>query len=145
MPSHYLNQLLSIAPLGTNFSEMSIKILKISFTKIHMKMSSAKWRPFCRGVGGGGWWVKLSYNFGEQREAPGRDGFHHDPGSLGGSCTTPAMRRMSKLQSCQIWRAADSRSAWYTYTLLENRSITSRLTHSRVGRPAGLNRHSPKF
>ena len=39
--------LLSIGPLGTNFSEIQIKILKFSFKKVHLKMSSAKWRPFC--------------------------------------------------------------------------------------------------
>ena len=41
--------LLSIGPLGTNFSEISIKILNSSFTKKHLKKSSAKWRPFCPG------------------------------------------------------------------------------------------------
>ena len=34
--------LLSIGLLGTNFSEISIRILSFSFKKIHMKMSSAK-------------------------------------------------------------------------------------------------------
>ena len=41
--------LLSIGPLGTNFSEVLIKIQNW----MHLKMSSAKWRPFCP-VGG---WV----------------------------------------------------------------------------------------
>ena len=41
--------LLSFGPLGTNFSEMRIKIQDFSFTKAHLKMSSAKWRPFCQG------------------------------------------------------------------------------------------------
>ena len=41
--------LLSIGPLGTNFSEILIKIQNFSFTKIHLKISSAKWRPFCPG------------------------------------------------------------------------------------------------
>ena len=39
-----------IGPLGTNFSEISIKILTFSFTKIRLKVSSAKWRPFCLGL-----------------------------------------------------------------------------------------------
>ena len=34
-------------PLGTNFSEILIKIYKFSFTKMHLKMSSGKWRPLC--------------------------------------------------------------------------------------------------
>ena len=38
--------------MGTNFSEILIKIQNFSFTKIHLKMPSAKWCPFCpaRGV-----------------------------------------------------------------------------------------------
>ena len=42
--------LLSIRPLGTNFSEILIKIQNYSFTKLHLKLSSAKWQPFCPGV-----------------------------------------------------------------------------------------------
>ena len=38
--------ILLIGPLGTNFSEISIKILTFSFTKMRLKVSSAKWRPF---------------------------------------------------------------------------------------------------
>ena len=40
---------LSIEPLGTNFREFLIKIQNFSFTKMHLKISSAKWRPFCPG------------------------------------------------------------------------------------------------
>ena len=39
--------ILLIGPLGTNFSEISIGIQTFSFKKMHFKMSSAKWRPFC--------------------------------------------------------------------------------------------------
>ena len=38
--------ILLIGPLGTNFSEILIGIQTLSFKKIHLKMSSAKWRPF---------------------------------------------------------------------------------------------------
>ena len=38
--------LLLIAPLGTNFSEILIEINTFSFKKMHLKMSSGKWRPF---------------------------------------------------------------------------------------------------
>ena len=38
--------ILSIATLGTNFSEILIGIQIFSFKKMHLKMSSAKWRPF---------------------------------------------------------------------------------------------------
>ena len=41
--------ILLIRPLGTNFSEILIKIHTFSFKKMHLKMSSAKWRPFCLG------------------------------------------------------------------------------------------------
>ena len=37
-------------PLGTNFSEIIIKIHTFSFKKIHLNVSSAKWRPFCLGL-----------------------------------------------------------------------------------------------
>ena len=38
--------MLLIGPLGTNFSAISIGIQTFSFKKMHLKMSSAKWRPF---------------------------------------------------------------------------------------------------
>ena len=36
-----------IGPSGTNFSEKLIKILIFLFKKMHLKVSSGKWRPFC--------------------------------------------------------------------------------------------------
>ena len=42
--------ILLIGPLGTNFSGISIGIQTFSFKKMHFKMSSAKWRPFCLGL-----------------------------------------------------------------------------------------------
>ena len=41
--------LLSIGPLGANFSEILIERRNFSFTKMHLKISSAKWRPCCPG------------------------------------------------------------------------------------------------
>ena len=41
--------ILLIGTFGTNFSEILIRIQTFSFTKMHLKMSSAKWRPFCLG------------------------------------------------------------------------------------------------
>ena len=38
--------ILLIGPLGTNFSEFVIAIHTCLFNKMHLKMSSAKWRPF---------------------------------------------------------------------------------------------------
>ena len=42
-------EILSIGPLGTIYSEINIKIQHFSFTKFHLKISSAKCRPFCPG------------------------------------------------------------------------------------------------
>ena len=42
--------ILLIGPLGTNFNEILIEIQTFSFKKMHLKMSSAKWRPFCLGL-----------------------------------------------------------------------------------------------
>ena len=39
-----------IRPLETNFSEISIEIHTFSFRKMHLKMSSGKWRPLCLGL-----------------------------------------------------------------------------------------------
>ena len=40
--------LLLIRTLGTNFNEILSGIHTSSFRKLHLKMSSAKWLPFCR-------------------------------------------------------------------------------------------------
>ena len=42
--------LLLIESSGTNFSEISIGIKTFLFKKMHLNMSSAKWRPFCFGL-----------------------------------------------------------------------------------------------
>ena len=42
--------ILLIEPLGTNFSEILIEILTFSFKKMRLKVSSAKWWPFCLGL-----------------------------------------------------------------------------------------------
>ena len=39
--------ILLIGPLGTNFNEILFEIRKFSSKKMNLKMSSAKWRPFC--------------------------------------------------------------------------------------------------
>ena len=40
-------EILLIEPPGTSFSGILIEIHTISFKKMQLKMSSAKWRPFC--------------------------------------------------------------------------------------------------
>ena len=42
--------ILLIGPLGTNPSQIIIGIQTFSFNKMHLKVSSAKWRPFCLGL-----------------------------------------------------------------------------------------------
>ena len=39
--------ILLIGPLGTNVSEILIEIHIFSFKKMHFKMLSGKWQPFC--------------------------------------------------------------------------------------------------
>ena len=43
-------EILLIGPLGINFSEILIGIQTFSLRKMHLTMSSAKWRPFCLGL-----------------------------------------------------------------------------------------------
>ena len=43
-------RILLIRTLGTKFSEILSEIHAFSFKKIHLKMSSGKWRPFCLGL-----------------------------------------------------------------------------------------------
>ena len=42
--------ILWIGPLGINFSENWIRIQTFSFQKMHLKMLSVKWCPFCLGL-----------------------------------------------------------------------------------------------
>ena len=53
--------MLSIGPLGTNFNEISIGIQTFSFKKMHFKMASAKWRPFCLGLNVLIWFYVIIY------------------------------------------------------------------------------------
>ena len=39
-----------IGTLGTNFSEILSKIYTFAFNKMHLKMSSRRWQPFCLGL-----------------------------------------------------------------------------------------------
>ena len=41
--------ILLIGPLGINFSEISFRIQNFSLRKMQLKLSSAKWQPFCPG------------------------------------------------------------------------------------------------
>ena len=52
-PSHYLNTCWNILvrTVGTKFIEILSEIDIFSAMKIHLKISSGKWRPFCFGLG----------------------------------------------------------------------------------------------
>ena len=54
--------ILLIRPLGTNFSEFLVEILIFSFKKMRLKVSSAKWRPFCLGLNVLNVWVSRVHN-----------------------------------------------------------------------------------
>ena len=60
--------ILLIRPLETNLSEILIKIWIFSFKKMGLKVSSAKWRPFCIGLNvltkWSMWELILATNFG---------------------------------------------------------------------------------
>ena len=43
-------RILLIGPLGTNFNDILIEIHTFLFKKMHLKMLSGKWRPFCLGL-----------------------------------------------------------------------------------------------
>ena len=43
-------EILLIEPFGTNFSEIFMAIHTFSFKKMHLNMSSGKWRTFCLGL-----------------------------------------------------------------------------------------------
>ena len=49
VPTRWQGILLT-GPLGTNLSGILIKIRTFSFKKMHFKLSSAKWQPFCLGL-----------------------------------------------------------------------------------------------
>ena len=75
-------RILLIGPSGTNFSEVLIEIQAFSFKKMHLKMSSAKWRPFCLGLN------ELNNNVEESSLL-----FSHDGGTLCKISNTTAQRR----------------------------------------------------
>ena len=53
---------LSNGTLGTNFSENIIKVQNVSFTKMHLKIPSAKWRTFCPVGGWASVWLDIYSN-----------------------------------------------------------------------------------
>ena len=54
--------ILLIGPLGTNFSEIQIGIQAFSYKKMHLKMSSVKWRPFWLGLNVLRWTISIKYH-----------------------------------------------------------------------------------
>ena len=58
--------ILSIGRLGTNFGEILIEIQIFSIQKMHLKMSSGKYQPFCLGLNV---FLTVSPNLGETKLA----------------------------------------------------------------------------
>ena len=56
--------ILLIRPLGTNFIEILIRVQTFSFKKMELKMSSAKWHPFCLGLNGLTQWCYVIRHYG---------------------------------------------------------------------------------
>ena len=54
--------ILLIGPLETNFSEILIEIHTFTFKKMHLKMASVKWHPFCLGLNVLKGWVHIFLN-----------------------------------------------------------------------------------
>ena len=53
------NIILLMGPSGTNFREISIEIHTFSLQKLHWKMSSGKWQPFCLGLSVLSYWYHV--------------------------------------------------------------------------------------
>ena len=65
-PFLVIDGVLLIRTLGTNFTEILIEIHTFSFNKMHLKMSSGKWRPCCLGLSVLTWSrLKVIYHDGE--------------------------------------------------------------------------------
>ena len=64
--------ILLIGPLGTNFSLILIEIHKFSFKKMHLKVSSAKWRLCCLGLN------MLTWCAGKFQNLEGRGWIHYE-------------------------------------------------------------------
>ena len=67
--------LLSTGLIGANFSEIWIKILTFSFQKMHLKMASVKWQPFCE--------ERDEFMLVTVRAYPGTDWKHHYQCTIG--------------------------------------------------------------
>ena len=59
--------ILLIGPFITNFNEILIGIQTFSFKKMHLKVSSAKLRPFCLGLNVSKWFIVIRYCMQQQR------------------------------------------------------------------------------
>ena len=60
--------ILLIGPIGTNVNEILIEIHIMSFKKLHLNMSSVKWRPFCLGLNVLKWELYITYLYSSFRK-----------------------------------------------------------------------------
>ena len=77
--------LLLIGPLARNFSEIWIKIRQFAYKRMHLKMSSTKWRTFClclnilkRVTWGTSCWLAIIPHI--NSSPPGQNGHHFGRG-----------------------------------------------------------------
>ena len=82
--------ILLTGPLGTNFNEILIEIHTFSLKEMHLKMSSAKWRPFCHSLNGLKWRKQILLQW---QDTVYFDGLVQD-------CSNSIANALELLQSC---------------------------------------------
>ena len=104
--------ILLVGPWGTNFGELLIGIHTFAFRKIHLKMSSMKWRPFCLGLNvlicqhiksvtcKGRWLLRLGHRCSKRMCGPACEVPQERPSSRRGS---PGRRRRQLHSAHAIW------------------------------------------
>ena len=65
--------LVLIGPLGTNFSEIWMKVLQFLYTKMNLKKMSTKWRPFSLGFNVLTHWGGVTYIYLSKQTSIGSD------------------------------------------------------------------------
>ena len=96
--------ILLIRHLGTNFIDILIEIRTFLFKKIHLKMSSRKWRPFCLGLNE---LILINYHL----YVIGKRTYVHIAGQSG-SLSTPMMGALLWFSNCDIMWSCEKHRHW---------------------------------
>ena len=103
--------ILSIGPLETNFSEIVIKIYTFSFTKMHLKMWSGSWRPFCLRLNvvcaTSTWWVEMLYSMMTSSNGNSFRVTGHFCGEFTGHRWIPHTKASDAELWCLLWSASE--------------------------------------